>query len=72
MRSQKVEYYCKQREQNGTGRAHANTSARTHKRAALNTPPHFARRPRHAAKCFTLGEGSAFVSASATMSSVGQ
>ncbi len=38
----------------------------------FNTPPQTMQSPRHLAKCLTFGEGSALVSASATMSAVGQ
>jgi hypothetical protein len=37
-----------------------------------NTPPQIDTRPNSAAKCFTFGDGSAFVRASAIMSAVGQ
>ena len=37
-----------------------------------NTPPQIDTRPNSAAKCLTLGEGKALVSASATISAVGQ
>src|SRR6266567_3132811 len=41
-------------------------------RAHSNTPPHFMHSPSPVVKCFTLADGKAFVSVSATMSSVGQ
>ena len=41
-------------------------------RAHFDTPPHFVCSPSLAAKCFTLADGKALVSESATMSSVGQ
>ena len=37
-----------------------------------HTPPQTSRRPKHSAKCLTLGDGSAFVRMSATMLAVGQ
>ena len=48
------------------------TGINSHANSNSNTPPQTTRSPRHSAKCFTFGDGSALVSMSASMSAVGQ
>lgn len=54
------------------GKSPARTARLVYAFAYPNTPPQTITSPRAVAKCFTFAEGRAFVSVSATISSVGQ